>query len=406
MVEDRACQRGVAEEETRPSFTALPPLALYIHIPWCIRRCPYCDFNSYPQRSPIPEADYVRALICDLEQELPWVQGRRIGSIFLGGGTPSLCSPKTIARLISEIKRRVDLTPCCEITLEANPGTIEAQQCDAFHDAGVNRLSLGVQSFHDPLLSRIGRIHTARDALRAVEAAVVAGYRSVNIDLMFGLPGQSVRAAIADIETAIALGVDHISHYQLTIEPNTPFYRHPPALPTEHVLECMQREAGCRLNKAQFYHYETSAYARRNQFCNHNMNYWRFGDYIGLGAGAHGKVTDLDRQVLMRTVKQPYPKRYLKAADSGQLIKTLRQPSMREIPLEFMMNTLRLSDGFSWALFSKATGLSPELIAEPIRQALGRGLLALTKEGVRPTALGRRFLNELLMHFVPTTTSA
>lgn len=382
-------------------FAAAPPLAIYVHIPWCVRKCPYCDFNSYARsRLPVPESAYVEKLIADLERELSNAPDRPIVSVFIGGGTPSLLSARALGRLLAQVRARVALTPDCEITLEANPGTVEARRFTAFHDIGVTRLSLGVQSFADPQLRQIQRIHSAAQARGAAETAIRAGFRSVNIDLMYGLPGQSAGHALRDVSIAVDVGATHISHYQLTIEPGTSFSRRCPELPDEDAIADMQGQCEAQLLAAGFQHYETSAYGQDGHACRHNLNYWCFGDYLGLGAGAHGKLTDVSRQTVTRTVQHSNPRRYLTCTTAGKLTAVRRRLDPQEVITEFMINALRLVEGFPISLFERRTGLPVTVIEEVCKDAQARGLIESSRQRIQPTALGRRFLNDLLMLFV------
>ena len=382
------------ERPSQVQLTMLPPLALYVHIPWCVRKCPYCDFNSHERNEPLPEREYVAKLISDLESLLPAVWGRRLVSLFIGGGTPSLFSPGAIDELLSAVRARMVLEPGAEITLEANPGTVEAARFRGFRDAGVNRISLGVQSFDDAMLAALGRIHSAADARRAVEAAL-ASFDNVNLDLMYGLPAQTHDMARADIRAALACGVPHISAYQLTIEPNTVFYRRPPPLPEHDTCADMQLAVEDALGAAKYEHYETSAFARPGHRCRHNVNYWEFGDYLGIGAGAHGKVSFPDRVTRHERIKQP--RDYL--AGPTTVAREFTVPPV-ELPFEFMLNALRLIEGVPLALFQERTGLPPTVIARELEEAEKRGLIQRDVQRVRPTERGRLFLNELLALFV------
>jgi putative oxygen-independent coproporphyrinogen III oxidase len=378
-------------------LSALPPLALYIHIPWCVRKCPYCDFNSHERKGELPEDEYVRALIADLEGLLPSVWGRRVTSVFIGGGTPSLFSPVSIARLLSEVRARVPLEPDAEITLEANPGTVEAKRFHGFRDAGVNRLSIGVQSFDDRRLAALGRIHSADEARRAIGQALEI-FENVNIDLMYGLPGQTLAEARTEIEEAVRFGAAHVSAYQLTIEPNTVFWRRPPVLPEHDACADMQLAAEELLGGAGYEHYETSAFARPGRRCRHNLNYWQFGDYLGIGAGAHGKVSFADRVTRHARVKQPLE--YLQAAARGASIAEQREVSARELPFEFMLNALRLIEGFALELYASRTGLQLAPLEPALARAEEKGLIERDFRRIRPSARGRLFLNELLELFL------
>ena len=384
-------------------FTALPPLSLYVHLPWCVRKCPYCDFNSHEARDAVPERAYIDALIADLEQELPSIWGRPIETVFFGGGTPSLFSPEGIDRLLSQLRALLNLSATAEITMEANPGTFEAGRFTAFRAAGVNRLSIGVQSLNDALLQRLGRIHGAREALAAAEHARAAGFEEINLDLMFGLPGQSLAEAVADIEQAIALQPTHISHYQLTIEPNTHFAHAPPSLPDEDLTWEMQQRCQARLAEQGYLQYEVSAYARAGHRCRHNLNYWLFGDYLGIGAGAHGKLSSAQTQRIQRSAKLRHPRDYMAQATTAARIASSHNLTRREAGFEFMLNALRLTDGFPVALFAQHTGLPITVVEQPLRAAEERGLIEWDMHHIRPTELGRRFLNDLTALFLPET---
>ena len=372
----------------------LPPLSLYVHIPWCVRKCPYCDFNSHERSGALPENEYLEALFRDLESLLPKVWGRRIVSIFIGGGTPSLFSPQSIDALLSGVRARLALEPDAEITLEANPGTVEAQRFRGFRSAGVNRISIGIQSFDDRMLASLGRIHSSEEAHRAIDAAA-ASFDNVNIDLMYGLPSQSAAMARADLERALGFGLAHISAYQLTIEPNTVFFSKPPQLPEHDLAADMQLAAEELLAAAGYEHYETSAFARGRRRCRHNLNYWEFGDYLGIGAGAHGKLSFADRVTRHARAKQP--NEYMKP-DSPMEERVI---PAAELPFEFMLNALRLVDGFDVALFSARTGLPIHVVEEELRVAESKGLLERDWKRIRPTERGRHFLNELLGAFLP-----
>ena len=375
----------------------LPPLSLYVHIPWCLRKCPYCDFNSHEARGEVPEARYVDALLADLEAALPKVWGRRIYTIFVGGGTPSLFSPESIDRLITGIRTRIAVDPEAEITLEANPGTFEAGRFRGFRDAGVTRLSLGVQSFDDRKLAALGRVHGAGEARRALAMALET-FPTVNADVMYGLPGQSLEEAMADVREAVASGVPHLSAYHLTLEPDTHFHRYPPALPPEDVAADMQEAIESLLAGAGYGHYETSAFARPGARARHNLNYWTFGDYIGIGAGAHGKISFPDRVV--REVRSRKPQSYMRAALEGGAVEESREVADAEMPFEFMLNALRLVEGFPIALFTRRTGLPIAVVEPQLARAERAGLVERDHAMVRPTGRGRRFLNELLQEFL------
>ena len=374
------------------ALSLLPPLALYVHIPWCVRKCPYCDFNSHERSGPLPEKEYIARLMQDLEAMLPSVWGRRLTSVFIGGGTPSLFSPDSIDALLAGARARLPLEPGAEITLEANPGTVEAARFRGFRAAGVNRISIGVQSFDDAMLAALGRIHSAAEANRAIEAALAAS-DNVNVDLMYALPGQSLAMMQADIERATKSGVPHVSAYQLTIEPNTVFFSKPPQLPEHDLSADMQVMIEELLRERGFEQYETSAFARPGQRCRHNLNYWQFGDYLGIGAGAHGKISFPDRVTRHEQAKQPDA--YLKGAAARET-----EVPARELPFEFMLNALRLVEGVPATLFQERTGLPFAAISRCVTQAEEKGLLERDLKHIRPTAKGRRFLNDLLQEFL------
>ena len=376
-----------------------PPLSVYVHIPWCVRKCPYCDFNSHAQREEIPEARYLDALTRDLEGALPEVWGREVTSIFIGGGTPSLFTPAGIDRLLTTLLTLLRVSPLAEITLEANPGTFEAARFRGYREAGVNRLSLGIQSFNPEHLKALGRIHDDQEARTAAEAAIGL-FETVNLDLMYALPRQNLEQARADLETALALGPAHLSAYHLTLEPNTPFAAQPPALPDDDLSADMQLQAEDLLVAAGYEHYETSAFARPGSRCRHNLNYWTFGDYLGLGAGAHGKLTFHDR--IERQARLKHPKAYMDAvfaSPPGHIAET-RQLSRSDRVFEFMMNALRLNQGFDPRLFEARTGLSIAAAEAGLAEAQRRGLLVRELHNARPSETGRRFLNELLQVFL------
>jgi oxygen-independent coproporphyrinogen-3 oxidase len=382
----------VVERPGVVKLAALPPLALYVHIPWCVRKCPYCDFNSHERTGSLPEAEYIQKLLLDLENLLPSVWGRRLTSVFIGGGTPSLFSPESIDALLSGVRARLPLEPGAEITLEANPGTVEAARFRGFRDAGVNRISIGVQSFDERMLKALGRIHSSGEARRAIDAAL-ASFERVNVDLMYGLPGQDSAGAVSDIEQAVAAGAPHISAYQLTIEPNTVFFSRPPLLPPHDACADMQVLVENFLNEKQFEHYETSAFARPGQRCRHNLNYWQFGDYLGIGAGAHGKISFPDR--VTRHERPKAPASYLRGDAMQEVVVDPAQ-----LPFEFMLNALRLVEGVAATLFQERTGLPFSTISRSLKAAEEKGLLEPGVQHIRPTARGRRFLNDLLEQFL------
>ena len=384
----------------RPRFAALPPLALYVHVPWCLRKCPYCDFNSHEWRgagSALPEEAYVDALLADLESALPSIWGRRVGTIFIGGGTPSLFGAAAIDRLLGGIRARLPVAPDAEITLEANPGTFERDKFAGFRAAGVNRLSLGIQSFDPDQLRALGRVHDDRDA-RAAAEATLAIFGNVNFDLMYALPGQSVAAAEADVAEALAFGPPHLSFYHLTVEPNTLFHRYPPALPDDDAAADIDDAVRAALADAGYRNYETSAYAHEGRECRHNRNYWEFGDYLGIGAGAHSKLSFPDR--IVRQVRWKQPQQYLERVGAGQPAMEETEVTRDDAGFEFMLNALRLAAGVPVALFAERTGHPLAIVQRGIGEAVRRGLLDPDPATIRPTALGRRFLNELQQIFL------
>jgi oxygen-independent coproporphyrinogen-3 oxidase len=393
---------AVAAPPSGVRLAQLPPLALYVHIPWCVKKCPYCDFNSHQARGDVPEKAYVEALVSDLEQALPEVWGRRVASVFFGGGTPSLFSASAIEMLIAAFRARLTLSPGCEITLEANPGTFEAEKFRGYRDAGVTRLSIGVQSFNPQHLQTLGRIHDDGEAHRAIEMAQ-QHFDNINLDLMYALPGQTPEEARADVESAIAADVAHLSFYHLTIEPNTHFHRHPPALPDDDAAAGMQDSIGVALERVGYANYETSAWARPGRECRHNLNYWRFGDYLGIGAGAHSKISFPDR--ITRSARWKQPREYLERVRDGRPLQESREVGREDILFEFMMNALRLTEGFPAAMLAERTGLQIALAEKPLREAESRGLIVRTHERIAPSALGQRFLNDLLQLFLPIRPS-
>lgn len=385
-----------------PKLKALPPLSLYVHIPWCLKKCPYCDFNSHEMRgqeSQVSEDAYVAALIRDLESALQDVWGRRLSSVFFGGGTPSLFSARAIDKILTAVRTLLPLEHFAEVTLEANPGTFEAQKFADFRAAGINRLSIGIQSFNLQHLQALGRVHDDREARRAVEIAQ-QNFDNINLDLMYALPGQTLRDAQQDIETACAMNVAHISAYHLTLEPNTLFHRFPPPLPDDEQAAAMQELIEQITANHQYRNYETSAFARPGRESRHNLNYWLFGDYLGIGAGAHSKISFADRIVRQMRFKQP--KEYLAKAQTGEsLIQTQHELTPADRGFEFMMNALRLTGGFDTALFQERTGLPIRAVQQQLDEAEQRGLLVHDHLRIKPTILGRRFLNDLLQIFLP-----
>jgi oxygen-independent coproporphyrinogen-3 oxidase len=377
---------------------SLPPLSLYVHLPWCERKCPYCDFNSH-ERGEIPEERYIAALLADLRVELPLVQGRRVETIFIGGGTPSLFSVAGISELLSGIAALLPLSGTAEITLEANPGSAEAGKFRGFRAAGINRLSLGIQSFDDACLQALGRIHDSRQARAAIEHALAAGFESFNIDLMHGLPGQDAESAATDLRQALHYRPPHLSWYQLTIEPNTAFHKRPPVLPGEEGLADIQEAGEALLQAAGYRQYEVSAYSLPGRECRHNLNYWTFGDYLGIGAGAHGKIT-LGGGGIRRQAKKRRPESYMGASGAG-FTATTRLLGPEEIPGEFMLNALRLNRGFSLTQFTARTGLSAATVVPAIEDLCAKSLLRLDDGQVVTTARGRRFLDDVVATFFP-----
>ncbi len=389
---------GPAPAPDRLHLDTPPPLALYVHYPWCVRKCPYCDFNSHTLRNDVPlERAYVDALVADIETALPQVWGRRIHSVFIGGGTPSLMATESLDRLLTAIRTLLPLDPLAEITLEANPGTVEAQRFRDYRAAGVNRLSIGVQSFSDAHLARLGRIHDGRDAHAAVEAGLDA-FERVNLDLMYALPEQTPAQALEDLECALDHGVGHLSCYHLTLEPNTPFHRSPPPLPDADTASDMQDAIETRLAQAGYGHYETAAFARPGNECRHNLNYWTFGDYLGIGAGAHGKLSS--HEGIVREMRHRHPARYVEAARLRDFVQERREVDVADLPFEFMMNALRLTEGVPCGLFGAHTGIAPGAIEAELAEARRRGLLDADPRFMRPSQLGRRFLNDLLGIFL------
>ena len=375
-----------------------PPLGLYIHLPWCERKCPYCDFNSH-EASVIPEMDYVDTLLRDLESDLALARGRRVDTVFIGGGTPSLFSARAIARLLAGIGSLLELSPAREVTMEANPGSAEAGKFAAFRTAGITRLSLGIQSFDDACLQALGRIHNSDQARAAIEYARAAGFDSFNIDLMHGLPKQSTVAAATDLQTALGFAPPHLSWYQLTIEPNTVFHKRPPLLPVEDTLADIQHAGEQLLAAANYRQYEVSAYSQPGYRCRHNLNYWTFGDYLGIGAGAHGKISLADGQIV-RYAKKRQPHDYM-AATAGLFTATRTELTAADITGEFMLNALRLNDGFSLAQFSAHTGQGVAVLEHRLQDFQRRGLLIVDGERVSASGLGRRFLDSVIAGFFP-----
>ncbi len=378
-------------------FKALPPLSLYIHLPWCVRKCPYCDFNSHEAKSDLPEQEYVAALIRDLELALPQIWGRKVYTVFIGGGTPSLFSAQAIETILNTVRMLLPLDVNAEITLEANPGTVEAEKFAGYRAAGVNRLSLGIQSFNDGHLKVLGRIHGANEARRAVEIAQQY-FDNINLDLMYGLPQQTVAEAEADVRTALAFSPQHLSCYHLTLEPNTLFHRYPPALPDDDTSSEMQQCIEQLLATQGYQHYETSAFAQPKKQSRHNLNYWQFGDYLGIGAGAHSKLSFHNK--VLRQMRHKQPQAYIEAVARDAPLQTEHEVGRDQLPFEFMMNALRLNEGVPATLFTERTSLSLLLVRRELEQAQQRGLLLVDLKRIAPTELGQRFLNDLLEIFL------
>ncbi len=399
-------QPAIIVDRSALKFSALPPLSLYIHIPWCLRKCPYCDFNSHEvkgaddAKGEIPEQNYIAALIADFEQTLPRVWGRRISTVFFGGGTPSLLSGSAVDEILAAVRARLPLTPDAEITLEANPGTVEATRFRDYRAAGVNRLSLGIQSFNPQHLKALGRIHDDTQARRAIDIAR-EHFDNFNLDVMYGLPQQSIKEALADIETALTFKPPHLSAYHLTLEPNTYFHRYPPKLPDDDTSAEMQIEIEALLAAHGYDNYETSAFARPGARCKHNLNYWLFGDYVGIGAGAHGKISFPDR--VLREVRYRQPKQFMENAIAGNAVQESHEVSAADIGFEFMMNALRLTGGFEVSLVAERAGMPLTKLLRPLEDAEQRGFITRDHQRISPTLRGRRFLNELLQTFLPDT---
>lgn len=387
--------------DSRRQLSRLPPLALYVHIPWCIRKCPYCDFNSHKAPDALPEAAYVAALLHDLEQDLPLAAGRPLESIFIGGGTPSLFSAAALKQLLDGIRARIGFQPGIEVTLEANPGTFEQDKFSAYRELGINRLSIGVQSFNSQHLQQLGRVHDGGEALRAARIAQQAGFERINLDLMHGLPGQSLPQALDDLQQAVELNPGHLSWYQLTIEPNTVYWSKPPQLPEDDTLWEIQEQGQALLARHGYAQYEISAYAQTGQQARHNLNYWQFGDFLGMGAGAHGKISHHDGTIT-RYWKTRQPDDYLQGGTTRHAGQRLLNDS--ELPFEFMMNALRLTDGVASALFSERTGLPVSVLQQARQQAEQRGLLSADPALLVASAHGQLFLNDLLQLFMDSQT--
>lgn len=397
----QAAPRRVVDSYLKPgilNLPALPPLSLYVHFPWCVRKCPYCDFNSHEAGDELPEVAYLDALRADLEQSLPLVWGRKIVSVFIGGGTPSLVSAQGLDRLMSDIRSLLPLEAGAEITMEANPGTFEAEKFRSYAASGINRLSIGIQSFNPRHLKALGRIHDGDEARRAVEIAQ-QNFGNFNLDLMFALPGQTMEEAAADLETALGFAPPHLSLYHLTLEPNTVFAKYPPEVPDDDSSAVMQQMIADRMAGAGYEHYEVSAFARPGRRARHNLNYWEFGDYLGIGAGAHSKLSFPHRVVRQARYKQPAT--YMQQAIAGNAIHEEHEVGRDEMGFEFMLNALRMTEGFESRLFMERTGLPQQLIEPALQQAEKKGLLEVDFRQIRPTELGQRFLNDLQQMFLP-----
>jgi len=379
----------------------LPPLSLYIHLPWCLRKCPYCDFNSHELKGSFPADEYIEALLRDLELDLPLVWGRPVSSVFFGGGTPSLFGAAHFERLLSGCRARLPFNPGLEITLEANPGALERDRFAAYRDAGINRVSLGVQSFSDTALSSIGRIHGRAEVMQAVESLHAAGIENFNLDLMYALPGQQLAEAAGDIREAIACAPAHVSHYQLTLEPNTAFYAAPPALPDEELAWDMQEACGALLARSGFEQYEVSAWAQAGRECVHNLNYWRYGDYLGIGAGAHGKITLPAERAVKRRIRVRHPESWMQAIARGGGLAEDRLVPDEERSFEFFLNQLRLRRGVQKSQFEARTGLDWAIVSKRVDELLSKGLAVEEKGWLVPTELGWRFSNESQAIFLP-----
>jgi oxygen-independent coproporphyrinogen-3 oxidase len=391
---------GVAAQYLQPgalNLSALPPLSLYIHWPWCVRKCPYCDFNSHEAKGEVPEQEYLAALRADLEMSLPLIWGRKIYTVFIGGGTPSLMSAAGMDQLMSDLRSLLPLDGDCEITMEANPGTFEAEKFRSYRASGINRLSIGIQSFNSEHLQALGRIHDAGEARRAVEIAQ-ANFDNFNLDLMYALPKQTLAEARQDIETAISFAPPHLSLYHLTMEPNTLFAKHPPPLPDDDMSADMQDMIADLTGAAGYGHYEVSAYAQPGHRAKHNLNYWQFGDYLGIGAGAHSKLSFPHR--VLRQARYKHPRAYMDAMKAGNPVQEEKEIGRDEMGFEFMLNTLRLVGGFEPNLFAERTGLAMNVIEKALNAAEAKGLLYRDYQIIKPTELGQRFLNDLQEMFL------
>jgi oxygen-independent coproporphyrinogen-3 oxidase len=391
---------GVVPKYLQPgglNLAALPPLSLYIHIPWCVKKCPYCDFNSHEAKAEIPEEEYLNALRLDLEHALPAIWGRKIYTIFIGGGTPSLLSAEGLDRLLSDVRTLLPLDGDVEITMEANPGTFEAEKFRSYRASGVNRLSIGIQSFNSQHLKALGRIHDGDEAKKAIEIAQTH-FDNFNLDLMYALPNQTLEEMRSDVQMAIASGAPHLSLYHLTLEPNTLFAKYPPTLPDDDASAEMQDQITVLMTNAGYQHYEVSAYAKEKRQARHNLNYWQFGDYLGIGAGAHSKLSFPHR--IVREMRYKNPKNYMETVLEGREIQESKETAKNELPFEFMLNALRLTNGFQVNLFAERTGLSLTTIEQTLQNAEQKGLLYRDYQQIRATELGMRFLNDLQQMFL------
>jgi putative oxygen-independent coproporphyrinogen III oxidase len=382
---------------TKSGLKNSPPLSLYIHIPWCVKKCPYCDFNSHESRAEMPEKRYVAALIADLEQSVPRVYGRKIRSVFFGGGTPSLFSPESIEEILTAVHMLTPLEYEAEITLEANPGTVDIAHFSGYRTAGINRVSLGIQSFNADYLKALGRIHDHHQAISAAELALDT-FDRVNLDVMYGLPNQTLDDALADAQKAVSFNPDHLSFYHLTLEPNTPFYRTPPSLPSDDTSSDMQEQIEAYLALHGYEHYETSAFCKPKSQARHNLNYWSFGDYLGIGAGAHSKLSYHDK--ITRETRYKHPKAFMENIESGNGVEQTWLIEQKDLGFEFMMNALRLTGGFATDLFPARTGLPLAVMTKRLAEAASQGLITQDHQHIKPTLLGQRYLNDLLTIFL------
>lgn len=380
------------------------PISLYIHLPWCIKKCPYCDFNSHAQKQALPEKDYVHAVICDLQQDLKWLQGRRLRSVFFGGGTPSLFSGDALNTILNAIRQNMDCDSDIEITLEANPGTFDQQHFEDYFTAGINRLSIGVQSFQNEKLKALGRIHDQQQVIDALESLKKIGFKNFNIDLMFALPNQTIEDALFDLKTALSFSPTHLSWYQLTLEPNTYFYRYPPPLPDDDESWDIQKAGHELLKQSGFSHYEVSAFSLNHLESRHNLNYWLFGDYLGIGAGAHSKLTHLDTGNVTRIIKTKHPTDYLRHYQHREInfVMEHKQVLKQELPFEFMLNALRLNRSIPLQLFEERTGLSTDVLSKGLDRAQQKGFLVIWENEIIKTELGRNFLDDVVKLFLPS----